>query len=238
MKKAFFLVVFAAAAATAQSVEVVLATYGGGEQLADVTETVRTRVKEGRLPIPVTPQELRVTDPAPGTVKSLRVVYKVNGNLREARAKDFESLAIEGVQPAPATVAPPPSGGFFGPPEPAPTPAAPAPRPAEPVTYTPPRDVSLKREVSNGACFYRESDFRGDLFCVETGKAEPHLGAFRRAIRSVRLVGNARSIWLFDFDNFAGATARLQQSTPDLRLARGPFYTIDFEDKTASVRVE
>lgn len=227
-----------AAPSAALQVEVVLATYGGGEQMVDVTETVRARVKEGKLPIRVSLEELAVADPAPGTVKSLRVVYKVDGNLREARAKDFESLVMEGAQPAPAAVAPAKTGGFFGPPEPPRAPAAPAPRPPDPVTYTPQQEVVLSREASNGACFYRESDFRGEMFCVESGKSQPHLGKFRRAVRSVKFVGNGRTVWLFDSDNFVGATVRLQQSATDLRTARGPFYIIDFEDKTASIRVE
>mgnify|MGYP005846272915 CR=1 FL=1 len=229
MRKGLAVFLLTALGAWPQQAEVVLATYGGGDRLADVTETVRARVREGRVPIPVTPDELKVSDPAPGTVKTLRVVYRVNGELRESRAKDFERLTMEGV-PAQNAVTP---GGFFGPPDP----PAPEPRPA-PAPAPVPAEVSLKSSVANGACFFRDAGFRGESFCVETGAAQPHLGAFRRSVRSVRLVGNARRVWLFGGDQFTGATVRLDQNAPDLRQARGPFYQLDFEDKTASVKVE
>jgi hypothetical protein len=237
MRNGLAVFLLTALGASAQQVEVVLATYGGGDRLADVTETVRARVRDGRVPIPVTPDELKVSDPAPGTVKTLRVVYRVNGELRESRAKDFETLAMEGV-PARNAVTP---GGFFGPPDPPspePGPAA-APTPApQPPPAPAPAEVPLKSKVANGACFFRDAGFRGESFCVDAGAAQPHLGAFRRSVRSVRLIGNAKRVWLFSGDRFTGATVRLDQDSPDLRQARGPFYQIDFEDKTASVKVE
>ena len=98
--------------------------------------------------------------------------------------------------------------------------------------------VSPVASVPNGACFYVQANYGGTPYCFASGSSTASLGSQRRRFRSVRLVGSAQAVVLFDADNFLGASVRLLKSQPDLRTAQGPFYSTDFEDRAASVRVE
>jgi hypothetical protein len=72
----------------------------------------------------------------------------------------------------------------------------------------PPRD---------GACFYREENFRGRYFCVPVGQAVERLEAgFDNGIYSVQVFGRAEVI-AFNYYGFTGVATRLQGSLPDLR---------------------
>lgn len=244
-----------AACACAQTVEIVIATYGSG-RLQDVTAVVRAALASGRRDLPVTLEALGVSDPAPGRVKSLRVLYRAGDGLYEAVAQDFENLALpagvpdlaatsQPAAPAPAASVQPTTGGFFDTPgaasgtaetagstaaaTPARTAATPA--PTAPV-------VSPVASVPNGACFYVQANYGGTPYCFASGSSTATLGGQRRRFRSVRLVGSAQAVVLFDADNFLGASVRVLKSQPDLRTAQGPFYVTDFEDRAASVRVE
>lgn len=239
--------------AFAQPVEIVLATYGAGK-LHDVTGVVRNALTSGKRELTVTLEGLGVGDPSPGRVKSLRVVYRVNGSLYEAVANDFESLALPTGEPAAAANAPqagsagpgatvqPTTGGFFD------TPGSTTPTAAKPdaggppipaATTTPaPAVVSPVASVPNGACFYTQPNYAGTPYCFATGTATAALGEQRRAFRSMRLVGSATAAWLFDADNFTGASVRLTRSQADLRNAQGAYYSTDFEERAASIRVE
>jgi hypothetical protein len=238
----------------AQPVEIVLATYGAG-QIHDVTNTVRSALASRKHDLAVTLDALSVSDPAPGRVKMLRIVYRVNGSLYELMANDFETVVLPTGVPAtnaaatPPASAPPPAsavqpttGGFFDTPGTAssspPTPTAPA-TPSPTTTVTPsPITVSPVASVPNGACFFTQPNFGGSPYCFASGTATATLGEQRRHFRSVRLVGSARAAWLFDAGNFTGASVRLTQSQPNLRTAQGSYYTTDFEDRAASLRVE
>lgn len=245
-----------AACACAQNVEIVIATYGSG-RLQDVTAVVRTALAAGRRELPVTLEALGVSDPAPGRVKSLRVLYRAGDGLYEAVAQDFENLALPAgvpdmaasaaspAAPAPAASVQATTGGFFDSPgvasgtaQPAgsTTAATPAPTAATPAPSAP--VVSPVASVPNGACFYVQANYGGTPYCFASGSSTASLGSQRRRFRSVRLVGSAQAVVLFDADNYLGASVRLLKSQPDLRTAQGPFYSTDFEDRAASVRVE
>lgn len=243
----------ATALAAAQPVEIVLATYGSG-QLHDVTGVVRSALAAGKQELPVTLDALGVGDPAPGRVKTMRIVYRAAGLLFETSARDFETIALPMAAPTAAVTAPsvppapaPPAGngistgGFFDAPATAGTGApgsgvATAPPPSAPPAAS--TIVSPVASVPNGACFYLQSNYGGTPYCFASGSASADLGSERRRFRSMRLVGSAQAAVLFDANHFSGASARLTQSQPDLRTARGAYYTSDFDERAASLRVE
>ena len=254
MKPATAFLLFALSA-FAQPIEIVLATYGSG-QLHDVTASVRSALAAGRRDLPVTLDALAVSDPAPGRVKMLRIVYRAGGALYEVMANDFETITLPtgaptsaaAAQPAPATTVQPTSGGFFDTPGTSTTPtassanagsagAAAGSTPAAASAPAPPT-VSPVASVPNGACFYTQPNYAGSPYCFATGSATANLGSQRRQFRSMRLVGSAQGAWLFDADNFTGASVRLTQSQADLRNARGAYYATDFDSRAASLRVE
>lgn len=253
--------------AFAQQVEIVLATYGS-TQLHDVTTAVRSAIARGRRDLPVTLDALGVSDPAPGRVKTLRIVYRTDGALLETMANDFETISLPaGTLVTPAAAATPSAGGpptasqpttvqsttggFFD------TPGAPASSAAPGAAAagaagaasgstagaasTPasaPVTISPVSSVPNGACFYTQANYAGTPYCYAAGSATATLGDQRRRFRSVRLVGSAKAVWLFDADNFTGASVRLTQAQADLRAAQGGYYSTDFEDRAASLKVE
>lgn len=245
---------FATGLAAAQPVEIVLATYGSG-QLHDVTGVVRSALAAGKQELPVTLDALGVGDPAPGRVKTLRIIYRAAGLLFETAARDFETIALPVSAPSAAAPSVPPAsappagngiatGGFFDPPATAGSGApgsgvATAP-PSAPPSAPPAAStiVSPVASVPNGACFYMQSNYGGTPYCFASGSASADLGSERRRFRSMRLVGAAQAAVLFDANNFSGASARLTQSQPDLRTARGAYYTSDFDERAASLRVE
>lgn len=74
----------------------------------------------------------------------------------------------------------------------------------------------------DGACFFREENFRGRRFCVGVGQAVDHLEAgFDDGIYSVQLFGNAEAI-VFNDPGFGGVNARIGQSIPNLRMLQTP----------------
>ena len=244
--------------ASAQPVEIVLATYGAG-QLHDVTGVVRGALAAGKRELPVTLDALGVSDPSPGRVKTLRIVYRASGTLFEVAAKDFETIPLPAAAPSAAVTvppsAPPPAaappgngistGGFFDTPGAAgtgtpPSGAAGVP-PFSPTPAAPPAPstiVSPVASVPNGACFYMQTNYGGTPYCFASGSASADLGSERRRFRSMRLVGSAQAAVLFDAHNYSGASARLTRSEPDLRTARGAYYVSDFDERAASLRVE
>src|SRR5581483_2715252 len=66
-----------------------------------------------------------------------------------------------------------------------------------------------------GACFYKDADFRGEYFCVPRGASYAELPpGFNDAISSVRVMG-AR-VTIFQDVNFSGRSDRLDSDVPDL----------------------
>ena len=87
--------------------------------------------------------------------------------------------------------------------------------------------ASLPRE---GACFYRDVDFKGDYFCVPRGGSYPEVPRdFSDRISSIRLV-NASGVLIFGDHDFDGRVTPLTSSVADLR--RGVW-----SDRISSLRV-
>jgi hypothetical protein len=81
-----------------------------------------------------------------------------------------------------------------------------------------------------GACFYKDPDFRGDYFCVPRGASYATLpSGFNDEISSVRIMGGSGVIIAKD-DDFEGRTTRLTSDVKDLR--RGIW-----NDRISSLRV-
>lgn len=73
-----------------------------------------------------------------------------------------------------------------------------------------------------GACFYKDSDFRGDYFCLKRGERWPSMPAgFNDRISSIRLFRDAR-VRIFVDSDFRGANLRIDHDVNDLRGIRLP----------------
>jgi hypothetical protein len=73
-----------------------------------------------------------------------------------------------------------------------------------------------ERLPREGACFYRDTGFRGDYFCLPRGGSYASLpGGFNDSIRSIRVFGAGVRIFL-DRD-FRGRSAEVRRDTTDLR---------------------
>lgn len=71
-----------------------------------------------------------------------------------------------------------------------------------------------------GACFYRDTNYRGPYFCAQPGESLENLPpGFNDAIRSVRIYGNAQ-VTVFNDGRFANASTVLSNDVPDLRSLR------------------
>jgi hypothetical protein len=83
---------------------------------------------------------------------------------------------------------------------------------------------------SDGACFYRDVDFRGDYFCLPRGASYAMVPAgFNDQISSIRVISAGGVLISVDRD-FGGGTARVTSDVPDLR--RGVW-----NDKVSWIRV-
>lgn len=81
-----------------------------------------------------------------------------------------------------------------------------------------------------GACFYRDVNFRGDYFCMPRGASYVMVPpGFNDQISSVRLV-RAGGVIVFQNRDFGGRNARITSDVPDLR--RGTW-----NDSISSIRV-
>jgi hypothetical protein len=85
---------FTIGAAFSQSgVDVISASYGAGNQRADVTDRVKALVRNGLLELRVDPDTLG-GDPAPGTPKTLRLRYNDDGRRMTAEYRDFDQIRL------------------------------------------------------------------------------------------------------------------------------------------------
>jgi hypothetical protein len=81
-----------------------------------------------------------------------------------------------------------------------------------------------------GACFYRDAEFRGEYFCVPRGASyESVPNGFNDQISSIRIL-RAGGVLIFVDRDFGGRLARVTSDVPDLR--RGVW-----NDKISSIRV-
>ena len=92
---------------------------------------------------------------------------------------------------------------------------------------------------SNGACFYRDTQYRGSYFCSQAGQSLENLpGGFNDNIQSVRIFGNAQ-VTLFGDNRLAGATTSLRTDVPDLRqLQLATDASRNWSKRTSSLRVD
>ena len=90
----------------------------------------------------------------------------------------------------------------------------------------------------SGACFYRDSDFRGDYFCLKDGERWPSLPlGFNDRVSSIRVFGGAR-LRVFNDDNFGGISALINHDVHDLRAYRVPEYPDkSWNDRISSIAV-
>lgn len=89
-----------------------------------------------------------------------------------------------------------------------------------------------------GACFYKDSHFQGDYFCLRAGERWPSMPAgFNDKITSVRVFGGAR-LRVFNGDDFRGANFLVVRDVYDLRriaLAENP--SKNWNDRISSIAV-
>ena len=72
----------------------------------------------------------------------------------------------------------------------------------------------------NGACFFRQTNYASDYFCMERGASYGFLpGGFNDQISSIRIHGGATVI-AFSDGNFSGGSVVLRHNVPDLRNYR------------------
>lgn len=81
-----------------------------------------------------------------------------------------------------------------------------------------------------GACFYRDADFRGDYFCMPRGASYAMVPqGFNDKISSIRLL-SAGGVSITEDRDFGGRGRRLTSDVADLRQA-------DWNDRISSIRV-
>jgi len=84
-------------------------------------------------------------------------------------------------------------------------------------------------EPQNGACFYRDADYRGDSFCMNAGENLRNLEkGFNDEISSIRVFGRAQVI-VYEHENFGGASKTF---TGDVSNPR------DWKDKITAIQVQ
>jgi hypothetical protein len=89
---------------------------------------------------------------------------------------------------------------------------------------------------SGGACFYKDSNFRGDYICLRRGENRPALNMNDR-ISSIRVFGAARvSFWIDS--NFNGQRGQTSSDIDNLSNWRVPGMNHSWNDRISSIRVQ
>ena len=92
---------------------------------------------------------------------------------------------------------------------------------------------------SGGACFYKNSNFGGDFFCMRRGEQNNSLtGGYGDQISSIRVFGGAKA-YIYDDRNFGGPRLVLSHDAPDLKrysVAGKPGHS--WNDRINSVRIQ
>jgi hypothetical protein len=89
-----------------------------------------------------------------------------------------------------------------------------------------------------GACFFRDENFRGDYFCMARGESFRALPpGFNDRISSIRVFGGTR-VFVFQDNDFRGAGARFNRDTLDLHDRRVRDADRSWNDRISSVRVD
>ncbi len=83
-------------------------------------------------------------------------------------------------------------------------------------------------EPRNGACFYRDADYRGEKFCLSAGESPQRVeNRFNEAISSVQVFGRVRVV-VHEHESFGGASRTITGDAPHLG---------DFNDQITSIEV-
>ncbi len=84
---------------------------------------------------------------------------------------------------------------------------------------------------ARGACFYKDSNFRGEYFCAPTGTESPEMpGGLEDEISSIQIFGNSQ-VTLFQHPNYQGRTRTVDDSVSSLK-------SMGFNDKISAFRVD
>lgn len=88
---------------------------------------------------------------------------------------------------------------------------------------------------SGGACFYKDSNFRGDYICLRRGENRSSIGMNDR-ISSIRVFGGARVTFWVD-SNFRGERGNTPADIANLSNWRLPESNHSWNDRISSIRV-
>jgi hypothetical protein len=78
-----------------------------------------------------------------------------------------------------------------------------------------------------GVCFFTDSDFRGERYCVENNAGQRNIGALNDRISSIRIYGGAE-VTVFQDSNFRGDRQTFREDAPHLG---------DWNDRISSFQV-
>lgn len=193
----------------ASNLRVVRAQYGQGARVNDVTSLLANRVSGDRLTMNADNASLG-GDPAVGADKQLYVIYEWNGQQYEVRAKEGARLDL-----------PSSSATLVGS------------STSNQILSKPGASTS----VQDGVCFYPERDYQGTPYCLPLGQNVSQLPS--ASYGSVRFLGRASQLDVFETAGFQGRTLRIQSSQADLsQLGGGSFFgTNSWVTSPASLRV-
>lgn len=93
------------------------------------------------------------------------------------------------------------------------------------------------RRPRSGACFFKNTGFRGDYFCRERGANIPQV-PLDDEISSIQIYGRM-SVTIYKDPNFSGPEATTRQSIPDLhnwRMPNNP--NLNWDNRISSVRLD
>jgi hypothetical protein len=88
-----------------------------------------------------------------------------------------------------------------------------------------------------GACFYKDSDFRGDYICLHRGEQRASLPDMNDRISSIRVFGGAR-VTVYINSNFSGQRADTAADIPNLSRWMVPGMNHSWNDRISSMRVK
>jgi hypothetical protein len=207
----FFLACMVAVArpASAQRWEIVRAEYGAPGRMADVTNIVRDLANSNQPRLQVGNNTMG-GDPALGRTKVLRIFARMpNGMQRDFTFREYEYVDFNYFR----------AGGGF------------RPMPGPPIW-------GRARRPDAGACFYRDPNFSGDYFCMNSGMSYDSLPpGFNDRITSIRIFGPAE-VTIFNDSGFRGVNGSSRDSVQDLRYWRLPTDpNRSWNDRVSSIQV-
>ena len=84
-------------------------------------------------------------------------------------------------------------------------------------------------EPRNGVCFYMDSNYNGESFCVNSNERQSYVGGrYNDRISSIRVFGRARRIVVYEHENYGGSSRIYAGDVPGLG---------NFNDKISSIEV-